>query len=94
VPLPLLLRCPSFHTPTPRWTHVRIIPRSRTHPHSHSHTVSRPDLDEAVFCVVREDIGEYQLEDNETIHMEVGNIYILRYRAIQTLLADKRVELV
>jgi GINS complex subunit 4 len=63
--------------------------------HHKNITVTQPDLDAAVFCRVLQDIGDFLLPGggNESIHMERGNIYILRYRAVRDLLAEGKVEL-
>ena len=91
--------------------------------------VRTPDLDEAVFCRVIQDIGDFQIDDRgsvyatiggrwsaricqkakrvlsqqmidplphqprTTITMERGNVYIIRYNGVRTLLAEKKVEL-
>ncbi|TPX51486.1 hypothetical protein SeMB42_g00793 [Synchytrium endobioticum] len=59
-----------------------------------SNMVQIPDLDNAVFCRVVQDVGDFQIGDRgTTVTMERGNVYIVKYRAIRTLLADKKVEL-
>ncbi|KAJ3033225.1 GINS complex subunit [Rhizophlyctis rosea] len=57
--------------------------------------VSKPDLEDAVICRVKEDIGEFQLDDGgDTIVMRRGNIYLLRYKTIRALLEEDKVELI
>ncbi|TPX69018.1 hypothetical protein SpCBS45565_g02732 [Spizellomyces sp. 'palustris'] len=57
--------------------------------------VNRPELDDAVICRVKEDVGAFQLDDSdETTFMKANNIYILQYKAIRRLLEDNKVDLV
>ncbi|KAJ3162834.1 GINS complex subunit [Geranomyces michiganensis] len=57
--------------------------------------VSTPDLEDAVFCRVKEDIGGFQLESSdEILTMRTNNIYFLRYNAIRRLMEDGKVELI
>ncbi|KND01198.1 DNA replication protein SLD5 [Spizellomyces punctatus DAOM BR117] len=57
--------------------------------------VNRPELDDAVICRVKEDIGAFQLDDSdETTFMKANNVYILQYKAIRRLLEDNKVDLV
>ncbi|TPX56638.1 hypothetical protein PhCBS80983_g04388 [Powellomyces hirtus] len=57
--------------------------------------VSRPDLEDAVFCRIKEQIGVFQLESSdEAIEMRPNNIYFLRYNAIRRLMEDGKVDLV
>ncbi|KAF9936489.1 GINS complex subunit [Mortierella alpina] len=56
--------------------------------------ISQPSLDEAVFCRVVEDIGDYQLDEEETVVLEVGQIFIFRYRAVRVLLQRGQIELI
>ncbi|KAG0226467.1 hypothetical protein B0O80DRAFT_498689 [Mortierella sp. GBAus27b] len=57
--------------------------------------VSQPKLDEAVFCRIVEDIGDFQVEDDEMpIVLEAGQIYIFRYRTVRTLLLRGQIELI
>ncbi|KAJ1673915.1 GINS complex subunit [Spiromyces aspiralis] len=55
--------------------------------------VSKPNLDSAVFCRVKEEIGDYQFGD-ELIYMSKNSIFITRYAIIRHLLEDGRVELI
>ncbi|TPX31344.1 hypothetical protein SmJEL517_g05305 [Synchytrium microbalum] len=56
--------------------------------------ITTPDLDDAVFCRVIQDVGDFQIDDRgNSVSMERDNVYILRYRAIRTLLAQSRVQL-
>ncbi|KAJ3015166.1 hypothetical protein HKX48_004747 [Thoreauomyces humboldtii] len=57
--------------------------------------VSEPDLEDAVFCRINEDIGYFQLESSdETLMMSKDNIYILRYKSIRRMLEEGKVDLV
>ncbi|KAJ2554335.1 GINS complex subunit [Coemansia sp. RSA 1933] len=57
--------------------------------------VSKPDLDSAVFCKVRANVGEFQFEASEDpIVMKRNNIFITRYSIIRNLLEDGKVELI
>ncbi|KAG0372719.1 GINS complex subunit [Mortierella sp. AD032] len=56
--------------------------------------VSQPSLDEAVFCRIMEDIGDFQLDEDETVLLEKGQIYIFRYRTVRTLLQRRQIELI
>ncbi|KAI9146334.1 hypothetical protein BKA69DRAFT_15227 [Paraphysoderma sedebokerense] len=59
--------------------------------------VTKPDLDGTVCIQVLEDIGEYSLSNREdqedTIRMEKGQIYFLRYSSIRQLLDEGRVRM-
>ncbi|KAG0300981.1 GINS complex subunit [Dissophora globulifera] len=56
--------------------------------------ISKPRLDEAVFCRVVEDIGDFQLDEDETVILETGQIYIFRYTTIRVLLQRGQLELI
>ncbi|KAI9017812.1 hypothetical protein BC832DRAFT_589058 [Gaertneriomyces semiglobifer] len=57
--------------------------------------VSSPDIESAVICRVREDVGIFQLDDStETIDIRKNNIYIMRYKTLRRLLEEGRVDLV
>ncbi|KAJ1803306.1 GINS complex subunit [Coemansia sp. RSA 2598] len=57
--------------------------------------VTKPDVDEAVFCRVRVTVGEFQFETSEDpIVMRRNNIFITRYSIIRDLLEDGKVELI
>ncbi|KAI8591022.1 hypothetical protein BDZ88DRAFT_450703 [Geranomyces variabilis] len=57
--------------------------------------VSTPELEDAVFCRIKEDIGGFQLESSdEILTMRTNNIYFLRYNAIRRLMEDGKVELI
>ncbi|KAG0315095.1 GINS complex subunit [Linnemannia gamsii] len=56
--------------------------------------VSQPSLDEAVFCRIIDDIGDFQLDDYETVELNPGQIYIFRYRTVRTLLQHRRIQLI
>ncbi|KAK9711294.1 GINS complex subunit [Basidiobolus ranarum] len=59
-----------------------------------SNMINPPDLERAVFCRVKENIGEFQLSENASVVLDVNNIFILRYCTIQNLLAEQKVELI
>ncbi|KAJ1664759.1 GINS complex subunit [Coemansia sp. RSA 1813] len=57
--------------------------------------VGKPDLDSAVFCKVRANVGEFQFEASEDpIFMKRNNIFITRYSIIRNLLENGKVELI
>ncbi|KAJ1834130.1 GINS complex subunit [Coemansia sp. RSA 2706] len=57
--------------------------------------VTKPDLDAAVFCRVRSNVGEFQFDASEDpIVMKRNNIFITRYSIIRNLLEDGKVELI
>ncbi|KAF9375057.1 GINS complex subunit [Podila verticillata] len=62
--------------------------------HRKLNMVSEPSLDEGVFCRINEDIGNFQLTEDETILMETGQIYILRYGAVRALLQRGQISLI
>ncbi|ORX54779.1 GINS complex, Sld5 component [Piromyces finnis] len=59
--------------------------------------IVKPTLDEPVFCRVKEDIGEVQIQGRQgisiTINMKKNNVFMLRYKAIESFLEEGRVEL-
>ena len=55
--------------------------------------VAKPDLDRFVFVQVKDDIGHYEVEENETAELTRGDIYILRYKAVKNLLVEDRIRL-
>jgi len=61
-----------------------------------SSMIVTPDLDNAVICKVKKDIGEFQLQssDDESIMMQRDNIYILRYRDVRRLLELESIDLI
>ncbi|KAF9365121.1 GINS complex subunit [Mortierella sp. NVP85] len=56
--------------------------------------VPQPKLDEAVFCRIVEDIGDFQLDEDETVELEAGQIYLFRYRTVRGLLQRGQIELI
>ncbi|KAJ2724728.1 GINS complex subunit [Coemansia sp. Benny D115] len=57
--------------------------------------VPKPDLDSAVFCRVRVNVGEFQFVSSEDpIVMRRNNIFITRYSTVRDLVADSKVELI
>lgn len=55
--------------------------------------ISSPNLNQAVVCKVLENIGEVLINESESIYMEKDNIYILKYKTIQSLLDKGLVKL-
>ncbi|KAI8815044.1 hypothetical protein BJ742DRAFT_2360 [Cladochytrium replicatum] len=56
--------------------------------------VTKPDLDEAVFCRVKEPLGDFQPENGgQAFEMNMGDIYIIRYSWIRKLLSEQKVQL-
>ncbi|GJJ70805.1 GINS complex subunit 4 [Entomortierella parvispora] len=56
--------------------------------------VSQPPLDEAVFFRVVADIGDFQISEEDTLLLQPGQIYILRYRTVRVLLQRGQIELI
>ena len=56
-------------------------------------TVPEPNLDTHVFCRVKEDRGNFEI-DQDTLDLAKDDLLIVRYRAIQALLQEDSVELV
>ncbi|KAI9357637.1 hypothetical protein DFJ73DRAFT_657115 [Zopfochytrium polystomum] len=59
--------------------------------------VAGPGMDNAVFCRVKEDIGDYELNEKnpgETVELHKDDLLLLRYASIRGLLAEGKVELV
>ena len=52
------------------------------------------NLDEYVFIRVLEDIGLLVLSENETIDLNINDIYVLRYSSIRNLLQQGKLHLV
>lgn len=48
--------------------------------------ITSPPLDQAVVCKVLDNIGEVMINENESVYMEKDNVYILKYKTIQSLL--------
>jgi GINS complex subunit 4 len=55
--------------------------------------IATPNLNQAVVCKVLDNIGEVMINDNESVYMEKDNIYILKYKTIQSLLEKGLVQL-
>ncbi|KAJ3327538.1 GINS complex subunit [Blyttiomyces sp. JEL0837] len=57
--------------------------------------IIRPDVDNAVFCRVNENIGQFQADDNtESVNMSKDNIVLLKYSSIKPLLMERKVDLI
>ncbi|KAF9105852.1 GINS complex subunit [Mortierella sp. AM989] len=56
--------------------------------------VSKPNIDEAVFCRIVSHIGQYQIDDDDEAFLEPGQIFIFRYGAIRSLLEEGKIELI
>jgi GINS complex subunit 4 len=55
--------------------------------------ISSPNLNQAVVCKVLDNIGEVMINDSESVYMEKNNIYILKYKTVQSLLEKGLVQL-
>ncbi|KAH6561731.1 hypothetical protein BASA50_000503 [Batrachochytrium salamandrivorans] len=53
----------------------------------------KPNLDDAVFCRVTQDVGDLQINDMETVLMKKDQMYLLRYSKIRPLVEDNKVDL-
>eukprot|EP01095_Lingulamoeba_sp_RSL-Kostka_P004060 TRINITY_DN1514_c0_g1_i1.p1 TRINITY_DN1514_c0_g1~~TRINITY_DN1514_c0_g1_i1.p1 ORF type:complete len:195 (-),score=47.60 TRINITY_DN1514_c0_g1_i1:54-638(-) len=53
-----------------------------------------PNLETHIICRVKEDIGEFLLDNGVTIEMDKNNIMIIKYKSIQGLFLQDRVELI
>lgn len=56
--------------------------------------ISKPNVDTHVFCRILEDIGEFEIEENVSIDLGEGDIWVLRYSAIEMLLLEGRAVLI
>lgn len=56
--------------------------------------IEEPNLDSAVFCRVKRKCEKLIRIDDETLTLEKGSIYIIRYSSIRDLLEDGTVELI
>ncbi|KAJ1911345.1 GINS complex subunit [Mycoemilia scoparia] len=57
--------------------------------------LTKPDLNEAVFCRVKEEIGDYQFGDaQDIIYMARNSIFITKYSTVRHLLEDGKVDLI
>ncbi|CAK9191313.1 unnamed protein product [Sphagnum troendelagicum] len=58
--------------------------------------ILEPDLDTYVFCRSKGAVGSFQLDERgyESVDLMLDDLYILRYRPVQGLLAADRIELV
>jgi GINS complex subunit 4 len=57
-------------------------------------TAETPNLDEFVFVRVLEDIGPVQVDGREELEMWSGHTHIIRYRPVQGLFEEGRLELI
>jgi len=55
--------------------------------------IPKPNLDEFVFCKVLQNIGDYQLDEVDSVRLEEDDIYLLRFRAIKPLLEAGKIRL-
>ncbi|ORX87417.1 GINS complex, Sld5 component [Anaeromyces robustus] len=59
--------------------------------------IVKPVLDEPVFCRVKEDLGDVQIQGSQgtslTVTLKKNNIFMLRYKAIESFLEEGKVEL-
>jgi len=59
--------------------------------------IVKPVMDEPVFCRVKEDLGRVQIQGSQgtsdTVDMQKNNIFMLRYKAIESFLEEGKVEL-
>ncbi|PSC76212.1 DNA replication complex GINS SLD5 [Micractinium conductrix] len=63
--------------------------------HAEKDMVPAPDLDRHVFCRVLEDRGNVTVdEEGNVAEFNRGDLFVIRYRAVQQLLAEGAVELV
>ncbi len=56
--------------------------------------IDEPDLDRVVLCRAKEDIGEVILDDDVALELTKDNMYLVRYRLIQSLVLEGQLELV
>ncbi len=60
----------------------------------HAQMIDEPDLDRVVLCRAKEGIGEVDLDDDVALELIKGNMYLVRYRLIQSLLLGGQLELI
>ncbi|KAJ3193714.1 GINS complex subunit [Irineochytrium annulatum] len=53
-----------------------------------------PDLQAAVFCRIKKELGDYEPPDDRSILMKKGSILLVKYKNIMPLLASGDVELI
>jgi len=58
--------------------------------------ITKPVLDEPVFCRIKEDIGEVRIQgsqETETAYLEKNGIFMIKYKDIESFLNEEKVEL-
>jgi len=68
--------------------------RSLTEQTSDLDMIPKPNLDSHVFCKVIHRVGDYQLDEEDTLLLEQDDIYLLRYRPIRPLLQSGKIQLI
>jgi GINS complex subunit 4 len=57
-------------------------------------TMPEPDTRTFVFCKVREDIGQFQLGDEEIVNLNAGDTYVLQYEPIVPFIEQGQIDLI
>eukprot|EP01132_Coremiostelium_polycephalum_P005719 gene5719-7114_t len=52
-----------------------------------------PDLDSFIFCTPKGDLGDIEINDEETVEFKKGHIYLIRYKSIMFLLESGKMDL-
>lgn len=70
-----------------------LVKQATAHPTNDM--IATPDLSRHVFCKVNQDLGQVQVyEDGGTHELNKGDLYIMRYRMLRSMLYDGSVQLV
>ncbi|CAN0143938.1 unnamed protein product [Laminaria digitata] len=73
--------------------------RSLTNTSQEENMVQEPNLDTFVVCRAKEDVGLVQIgeasgRDDRSMNLRGGDMFIVRYRPIRTLVLEGRVDLI
>ncbi|KYR00701.1 GINS complex subunit 4 [Tieghemostelium lacteum] len=55
---------------------------------------TKPQLDSYIFCKPKENIGDYQIDDEETVEFKINTIYFLRYKPIKFFVESGKIDLI
>ena len=71
--------------------------KNNTHLVNHnreSEMIDRPNLEDAVFCIVDEDVGTVMSSNKELVDVRKGDGYLFRYKQVRQLVQDGKIRLV
>jgi len=70
--------------------HLRTLADDRSSPSM----IEEPNLEQFIFALVTVDVGLFHMDTGEDIDLPLGDLIVIRYKAVRQLVLDKKLQLV